>query len=82
MDTEIIIVKPKEISKRRQLYSNIRNKYKRLIARMRKDIFLKEQLEQKAYKHSFNITNLRFEWEKKEQQNLDKTKYKHQKLEN
>ena len=69
MDTEIIL-KPKTISKRRQLYINVRNKYKRLIARMRKDVFLKEQLEQKAYKNSFNISNLRFEWEQKEQQNL------------
>ena len=67
MDTEIIL-KPKTISKRRQLYINVRNKYKRLIARMRKDVFLKEQLEQKAYKNSFNISNLRFEWEQKEQQ--------------
>jgi hypothetical protein len=74
MDTEIIL-KPKTISKRRQLYINVRNKYKRLIARMRKDVFLKEQLEQKAYKNSFNISNLRFEWEQKEQQNLNKTKY-------
>ena len=74
MDTEIIL-KPKTISKRRQLYINVRNKYKRLIARMRKDVFLKEQLEQKAYKNSFNISNLRFEWEKKEQQKLDKTKF-------
>ena len=64
MDTEIIL-KPKAISKRRQLYINVRNKYKRLIARMRKDVFLKEQLEQKAYKNSFNISNLRFEWEQK-----------------
>jgi hypothetical protein len=74
MDTEIIL-KPKTISKRRQLYINVRNKYKRLIARMRKDVFLKEQLEQKAYKNSFNISNLRFEWEQKEQQNLNKTKF-------
>jgi hypothetical protein len=74
MDTEIIL-KPKTISKRRQLYINVRNKYKRLIARMRKDVFLKEQLEPKAYKNSFNISNLRFEWEQKEQQNLNKTKY-------
>ncbi len=74
MDTEIIL-KPKTISKRRQLYINVRNKYKRLIARMRKDVFVKEQLEQKAYKNSFNISNLRFEWEQKEQQNLNKTKF-------
>ena len=74
MDTEIIL-KPKTISKRRQLYINVRNKYKRLIARMRKDVFLKEQLEQKAYKNSFNISNLRFEWEQKEHQNLNKTKF-------
>ena len=74
MDTEIIL-KPKTISKRRQLYINIRNKYKRLIARMRKDVFLKEQLEQKAYKNGFNISNLRFEWEQKEQQNLNKIKF-------
>ena len=73
-DTEII-VKPKAISKRRQMYMNVRNQYKRLITRMRKDIFLKEQLEQKAYKHSFNINNLRFDWEKKEQQKIDKTKF-------
>ena len=74
MDTEIIL-KPKTISKRRQLYINVRNKYKRLIARMRKDVFLKEQLEQKAFKNGFNISNLRFEWEQKEQQNLNKTKF-------
>ena len=74
MDTEIIL-KPKTISKRRQLYINVRNKYKRLIARMRKDVFLKEQLEQKAYKNGFNISNLRFEWEQKEQQNLNKIKF-------
>ena len=74
MDTEIIL-KPKTISKRRQLYINVRNKYKRLIARMRRDVFLKEQLEQKAYKNGFNISNLRFEWEQKEQQNLNKIKF-------
>ena len=74
MDTEIIL-KPKTISKRRQLYINVRNKYKRLIARMRKDVFLKKQLEQKAYKNGFNISNLRFEWEQKEQQNLNKIKF-------
>ena len=41
---------------------------------MRKDVFLKEQLEQKAYKNRWNISNLRFEWEQKEQ-NLNKTKF-------
>jgi hypothetical protein len=75
-EKEIIVKqKPKAITRRRQMYMNVRNQYKRLITRMTRDIFLKEQLEQKAFKHSFNINNLRFEWEKKEQQKLDKTKF-------
>jgi hypothetical protein len=74
MDTEIIL-KPKSISKRRQLYINVRNKYRRLIARMRRDVFMKEQLEQKAFKNGFNISKLRFEWEQKEQQKINKIKF-------
>ena len=45
MDTEIII-KTKTISKSRQLYINVRNKYKSLIIRYWKIRVLKEQKEQ------------------------------------
>ena len=45
MDTEIIL-KPKTLLKSRQLYINVTNKYKSLILRIGKYVFLKEQKEQ------------------------------------
>ena len=57
MDTEIII-KTKTLSKSRQLYINVRNKYKSLIARIGKYVFLKEQKEQQNLnKTKFNKLN-------------------------